>query len=402
MKVILGAGLCGLALAHFLRDPEVLILEASSRAGGWVQTDRSSGFLLERGPHGFFASPPTLQLIQELGLELIEAPSGLPRYVWRSGSLRPVTRLPGPLQPLDGPDQSVEAACLAHYGPDLTRELIDPMVLGIYGAPPSQLSLRCAFPEGIGAMRTGPLYSLRDGMESLTRSLAARLAPQIRLNSPVRALRLLPHSVQIQLDQQCIEASQIYSTLPAPVLGQLLQEPSLQAFPMTSLYGMHMAYMCASLPLPGVGHLVPSCEGSPLLGIFWASTLFPQHNRHSEEVRLTLLCRQPMSPQQAVELVRLQLGLRDPDLLQSWSAPSAIPRYPVGWSARPRQFGPLGHADSMGPSPKRPRSLATECSCSDPRLAAFSLDWSTGWPALRNCPVWQGRARYFAPRPEQP
>src|ERR1700749_2893760 len=81
--VIVGGGISGLAAAHRLfelqsqertgvaeRTPvEVILLEASGRAGGTVRTYRREGFLLEGGPDSFISEKPAaLELAKRLVL----------------------------------------------------------------------------------------------------------------------------------------------------------------------------------------------------------------------------------------------------------------------------------------------------------------------------------------------
>src|SRR5262245_7412807 len=101
--VIVGGGIFGLSLAHFLRrrqpDVELRVLEKGSRAGGAVWTEREEGFQFEFGPNGFLDNKPaTLALSHELGLgdQLLPAreDSTRHRYVVLDGRLQ---SLPGSL-----------------------------------------------------------------------------------------------------------------------------------------------------------------------------------------------------------------------------------------------------------------------------------------------------------------
>ena len=73
--VIVGAGLCGLALAHRLvaRGQRVLLLEARGRIGGRVltQTCDTTGQPLDLGPSWFWpeTEPHMVALLASLGLE---------------------------------------------------------------------------------------------------------------------------------------------------------------------------------------------------------------------------------------------------------------------------------------------------------------------------------------------
>ena len=93
---VVGAGIAGLAAAHDLAagGADVVVLEASPRAGGKLRTEPFAGVDLETAPDSFLARrPEAVDLCRELGLadELV-APSETSAYVFARGRLR---RLPG-------------------------------------------------------------------------------------------------------------------------------------------------------------------------------------------------------------------------------------------------------------------------------------------------------------------
>ena len=51
--VIIGSGICGLSVAHFLskKRSDFLVLESSNRAGGIIQTKIEKDFICENGPN---------------------------------------------------------------------------------------------------------------------------------------------------------------------------------------------------------------------------------------------------------------------------------------------------------------------------------------------------------------
>ena len=91
---IVGAGITGLALAHELakRRVDCIILEGAPEPGGVIQTKEVEGHLLETGPQRIRLTGHVRALVAELGLEgeVIQAPPGLPLYIYRNGQLRPV------------------------------------------------------------------------------------------------------------------------------------------------------------------------------------------------------------------------------------------------------------------------------------------------------------------------
>jgi oxygen-dependent protoporphyrinogen oxidase len=69
--VVIGGGIAGLCAAYGLsvRDAGVTLIEASSRLGGQIETERTGGFVIEHGAEGFVArSRAVPELCRELGI----------------------------------------------------------------------------------------------------------------------------------------------------------------------------------------------------------------------------------------------------------------------------------------------------------------------------------------------
>jgi len=67
--IVVGGGISGLATAYYLlkRLPSLslLLVEASPRLGGTMQTRHVEGFIIEEGPNGFLDNKPhTLELVR--------------------------------------------------------------------------------------------------------------------------------------------------------------------------------------------------------------------------------------------------------------------------------------------------------------------------------------------------
>lgn len=76
--VVIGAGLAGLSAAWRLRHWDVLTLEADSRVGGRIQSERRGAYWLNRGGH-VFAGPGTATdlLLTEAGVTAVAVPGSL-------------------------------------------------------------------------------------------------------------------------------------------------------------------------------------------------------------------------------------------------------------------------------------------------------------------------------------
>ncbi len=173
--VIVGGGISGLALAHFLglaRQPEGWELwEAEGRVGGTIGTDREAGYSVDWGPNGFLDREVlTLRLVEEVGLKGLLEPAGgesANRFIVKGGRLHPV-----PLSPMmilktgllargeklrlfaepfvprrkNSGDESVFSFAARRIGLGAATTFVDPMVSGIFGGLARELSLAACFP----------------------------------------------------------------------------------------------------------------------------------------------------------------------------------------------------------------------------------------------------------------
>lgn len=247
---IIGGGISGLAAAHRLlersraeRCPlEILLLEASPRAGGVVRTEKRDGFLIEGGPDSFISEKPeAINLAERLGLtpHLIETnPLNRRSFIVREGRLLPVPEgfqllapsrfwpfvttpifswtgkarmaldlvLPRRADANGVDDESLANFVRRRFGREALERMAQPMVGGIYTADPERLSLRATMPRFLLMERehrsliramwkqrrklpaaqssgtSGARYSLfltfDGGMQMLSDELARRLPPE--------------------------------------------------------------------------------------------------------------------------------------------------------------------------------------------------------------------------------
>ncbi len=253
---VVGGGIAGLAAAHRAtewarergRAVEVVLLEASDRLGGTIQTERRDGFLVELGPDSFLSEKPwALALAGRLGLtpslvrtadrfrrvyvvhggRLHALPEGFQLlaparlgalaasslFSWR-GKLRMALDL---VVPRGGDrDESLGSFVRRRLGREALERVAQPLVAGIYTADPDDLSLAATMPRFLemerehrslilalrraarrapaaAAATSGARWSLfvtfAEGMETLTRALAERLPPgAARLKARVAAV----------------------------------------------------------------------------------------------------------------------------------------------------------------------------------------------------------------------
>lgn len=320
MITIVGGGpaglACGLALQRAGRA--FRLIEAESRFGGRVQSERREGWLIEKGPAAVLDNvEATHQIVKELDLaaEVVRGSDAVKRrYLAHGGALVPVPSAPPgllgtPLLSLGGklrllgdlfvragarPDESMASFFRRHLGAEATEVLVDAMQSGIFAGDIEQLSLQACFPllaeleakhgsllrgalASASAMRgraKTTLLSLRGGLRRIIDGLEQRLAPSIVAGERFTALP----------DQ----AGAIVLALPAVAAAELLRsiEPPLASLldqtRMVPMAAVTLGYARAQVthPLDGFGFLVPRREplpGGRILGAIFMSSIFPDN-----------------------------------------------------------------------------------------------------------------------------
>ncbi len=186
--VVVGGGIAGLAAAHRLLElgaargipVELTLIEARSRLGGIIATERDRGYLIEVGPDDFLTEKPwALDLCGRLGLtdrligtrpmrrrafivhggRLHPLPDGFALlaptrfgpvfrsslFSWR-GKVRMAMDLVLPRRLADG-DESLARFVARRLGREALERAAQPMVAGIYTADPETLSLEATMPR---------------------------------------------------------------------------------------------------------------------------------------------------------------------------------------------------------------------------------------------------------------
>ena len=185
---VIGGGISGLAAAYTLARArqagapiEEMLIEASPRLGGVVQTETVDGFVIEAGPDSFLAEKPqAAAMARELGLgdELIGSNDRARRtYILHRGRLRPLPDglmflVPTRLWPMvttrllplsaklaaalelfsfppknDHGDESVASFVKRHFGEAMVENIADPLLSGVYGGDSAALSVRSVLPR---------------------------------------------------------------------------------------------------------------------------------------------------------------------------------------------------------------------------------------------------------------
>ena len=184
--VIIGGGITGLSAAFYMQKEarekglalDVLLVEASNRLGGKIQTVRRDGFIIERGPDSFLIRKKSIGILaKDLGIEdeLVKNATGQ-AYIFVNGKLHPIPAgsvmgIPTKLGPflktelfsLSGKlraagdlvmprssttgDQSLGSFFRRRLGGEVVENLIEPLLSGVYAGDIDHMSLKSTYPQ---------------------------------------------------------------------------------------------------------------------------------------------------------------------------------------------------------------------------------------------------------------
>ncbi|MBZ5726765.1 MAG: protoporphyrinogen oxidase [Acidobacteriia bacterium] len=340
--IIIGGGISGLSAAYYLAKAGVAstIVESRKRLGGVIQTERVEGCTIEAGPDSFLsAKPAAFELIGDLGLSaqvigsndhlrityvrkggrLVPLPDGLMMMVptkilpllttgligWGTKFRMGMELLRAP-KPKPG-DESVAEFIEEHYGAEAVDYLAEPLLSGIYGGNPAELSVASVLPRFVelanryGSLTRGvlaerakaakhpaaepaPLFrTLKGGLGQLIEALNATLGDKVEVrHGRAQTVERAGAGFRINLHGDWIEAGHLVMACEAhsgaallPAVDARLAE-LLATVPYSSSMTVALGFDATDFrhPPSGFGFLVPSKERRRLVACTWVGTKF--------------------------------------------------------------------------------------------------------------------------------
>lgn len=316
---IVGGGITGLAVHHYLRESDVesVVFEADDEPGGVVRSDRVEGRVLDFGPQRTRLTPSISELIESLGLDAEKREAAdVPLYVYHHGKLRIVPQTPREavttdllswrgkfrvlLEPLTGPardGESVEQFLTRKFGSEVARYYFGPLYGGLYGSHPDEMpmeyslshALEKAGIEGsvlisvarklLDGREAPPIVSFDDGLQRLPEALAAAHEESVRLETPVRSVRREGEGFAVETPDGETAVDELVVTTPADVaadlLGGLDDHPADSADALRELnYNPQvLVHLHSEADLTGAGYQVQYDEDFRTLGVTWNASL---------------------------------------------------------------------------------------------------------------------------------
>jgi len=396
---VAGGGISGLSCAYYLRRAGIEAVVFDPAPGGTIGTETVAGCLLEAGPESWLAAKPWAeQLARELGMgddvvgsndakrrtyvlrddRFVTLPEGLQMVVptrilpvletslfgWGT-KLRmaaEIFRSPKML-----PDRSVAEFVRDHFGEEAVDYLAEPLLAGVYGGSPEQLSVASVLPRFfeyeqrygsvvVGALRNKPVSpggsifrSLRRGMGSLIEALlelttlargyvesVAPAAPGVESATGAGGWMVFSQGEWIPFDAVVLACGANNS---APLVGPLDSRAAelLAGIPYTGSAIWTFVYDRESVkhPLDGFGFLVPSIGRRSIMACTWVGTKWAGRVPADKAV-FRCFSTDPDISRDAVEadLVRLMNIAGTPIVVVHHRWPDTMPQYTVGHITR--------------------------------------------------------------------
>lgn len=372
--VIIGGGISGLSTAWYLSKAGIraTIIERENRLGGVIKTETIEGCIAEGGPDSFLtAKPAAKELIDELGLtaDLIGSNDHQrATFIWRSGQLMRLPdgmtmMVPGKIGPIlktpllswlgkfragldllkrpTGVERDIPISdfVTSHYGNEVLDYIAEPMLAGVYGGNPAEMSALSVVPKFVqweakyGSLTRAtwkelktvdaPLFTtLKHGLQSLVDELVRQLNPEVVSG----VVEKVEKGYRIRVNGDWIEAAHVViACRPQTVLPNLFPE-----IPYNSAVVTCVGYRKSDVPkvLPGFGFLVPRVERRDISAATWVSNKF---NNRVPEDKVLLRLFTTSSGADVLGEVREKLGIAaDPLFIREHSWPESMPQYNVG------------------------------------------------------------------------
>jgi len=408
--LIVGGGISGLSAAYYLSKAGIasIVLERTPRVGGVIQTSVQQSCLLEEGPDGFMAAKPwAMNLIRELGLadrvigsnehtrvtyivkngKLVAMPAGLVMMVptkilpmaqtrlfsWGAKIRMGLEIFRRPRGPQ--PDRSVYEFLLDHYGQEALDYLGEPLLAGVYGGNPREMSVNSVLARFVelearyGSLTRGVLASPRPPNPggSFLQTLKGGLGQLIEALRPsanivqadVESLERTAGGFRVRANFDWMETEQVVIATPAHdaarVVAALQPELSslLAGIPYTTSITLALGYRKSAFDHPLIGHgfLVPKKERNYIFGCTWVGNKF---DYRVPDNMVALRCflganAMPLSDQALVDAARAELrGIMnleaDPVFHNIARWPRSMAQYPVGHKERVERIEQLARA----------------------------------------------------------
>ena len=322
-NLIIGAGITGLSLAHFLKkfNQDFIILESSERIGGNINTVSKKGFTLENGPNTLLLDNESIQaLIEDFNISkniifpnekaknrfliknhrLTPIPKNLTDF-WKSNILSfsaKITILFEPFIKKHKKDTSVFNFIVQRFGKEFHDNLIVPFLNGIYAGDTKKMSVKFVLKKIWGMeQNNGSIlksmflnktnyqpksFSFKNGLSDLLDCFKKELDKNIFLKTKVTNIIKINDLNFVQINDNLeIQCKNIISTIPAHCLNHIISDNKiinhLKKIEYNPINVLHFSLERNKIysHINGFGVLAKPSDKLSFLGILFNSRIFP-------------------------------------------------------------------------------------------------------------------------------
>lgn len=321
--VIIGSGICGLSIAHFLakRSKDFLVLETSNKVGGIIQTEYKDAFICENGPNTILLNNEAIiELIKDCQLwDSLNLPSEISnknRYVLHNDELALIPTsfkkfitspllslgsklriLAEPLVPKHTKNTSVYNFVVKRFGKGFHDQLIEPFITGIYAGDTKTMSakhslkmlwnleqsygsvLRGLFKQDRKKKQLGS-FNLPLGLSQLIQKVSEPIKHKIKLNTSVKKVVKNEFGYEVISESGSVFCKKVVCAVPAYALNTMFKNENLNSalekVQYTPVDVFHFGFKKKQLKnhSQGFGVLTKPSDGKHFLGVLFSSRTF--------------------------------------------------------------------------------------------------------------------------------
>ena len=337
--VIIGAGICGLSVAHFLskKRSDFLILEANKLPGGIIKTKIEKNFICENGPNTVLLNNDAIEeIIKDYDLwkdlQFPKESSNKNRFVLHQNKLtkiplNPISFIFSPLfsfiskiRVLREPfirshkkNTSVFEFVKKRFGKEFHDQLIEPFITGVYAGNTKKMSakhtlkLLWKLEQSHGSVIKGVLKSKKDkkskinsfnfpkGLSQLTSKIALSVESKLILNFKVQQIMKSDNGYEIISDSGKISCKEIICSVPSYSLKNFISDSSLVTQLNKIIYSpvdvFHFGFEKKNIQnkKQGFGVLTKPSDNKSYLGILFNSRIFDYVSPKDKELFTVLV-----------------------------------------------------------------------------------------------------------------
>ena len=353
--IILGAGISGLTLAHYLnkKNLDFLVVESQPKVGGNIISFEKSGFVCENGPNTVLLNKKSVvELIDEIGLkDKIIFPNDYnnKRFLLRKGKLIPIPQnfiefiktnllsLTSKLRliieifiPKHNRNVSVKSFFKKRFGNNFEEIFVEPFLTGIYAGETNKMSTKHVLnkiwnmEQKSGSIIIDTLkrkkklnksrsFNFKNGLIDFVLAINKNISNKIILKSEVTSVKKIKKGYEIIINNNIkYHCKKLISTLPAFGLANIIFDEkiskNLKKINYCPIMVLHLGIEKSKIKenIDGFGVLTKRKDNQSFLGILFNSRIFPHVAPQGNDLLTVIIggARQPQLIDQDVNKLK--------------------------------------------------------------------------------------------------